>query len=104
MTFDIILGLIITSAWLLVPILIVAKIFGKETAESTTALGFIPWTLFGLWLAQLGGFNYELYIIIWRLDEDGDYFEQAFKNQKSASLAINTWRKTAGDFINQQNV
>ena len=36
------------------------------------------------------------FLVIWRIDEGGDYFEQAFKNQKSARLAIKAWRKTWG--------
>lgn len=34
--------------------------------------------------------------IIWRLEEGGDFFEQDWRNQKSASLAIKAWRQTWG--------
>lgn len=34
--------------------------------------------------------------IIWRLENDGDFFEQSFTRKKSASLAIKKWRYVWG--------
>lgn len=47
-----IFGLVLIMSYLLLPLLIVSLIWGDETAFYTAALGFIPWTLFGLWLIQ----------------------------------------------------
>lgn len=47
-----IFGLALIVSYLLLPLLIVSLIWGEETAQWTAALGFIPWTLFGLWLIQ----------------------------------------------------
>ena len=34
-----------------------------------------------------------IYRIVFRLEENGDFFEQDFTNKKSASFAISAWRK-----------
>lgn len=36
------------------------------------------------------------FTIIWRIEDGGDFFEQAYPNSKSASLAINQWRRLWG--------
>ena len=36
------------------------------------------------------------FTITWRIENGGDFFEQTFKNQKSASLAIKAWRESWG--------
>ena len=36
------------------------------------------------------------FTIIWRLENDGDFFEQSFKRKKSASLAVKMWRDVWG--------
>jgi len=36
------------------------------------------------------------FTIIWRLEENGDFFEQNFTRKKSASLAVKTWRNVWG--------
>lgn len=35
------------------------------------------------------------FVIVWRFENDGDFFEQGFK-ATSASIAINNWRYTWG--------
>ena len=36
------------------------------------------------------------FTIIWRLQENGDFFEQNFTRKKSASLAVKKWRDVWG--------
>lgn len=36
------------------------------------------------------------FTIIWRLENDSDFFEQTFKNKKSATLALKAWRSVWG--------
>jgi hypothetical protein len=36
------------------------------------------------------------FTIIWRLENEGDYFQQSFTGNKSASIAIKKWRGTWG--------